>query len=135
MKQLKKDLQAVKRDLKKLAQNAEKMKKRLEKLEKAQAAKKSAAKSVKKVPAIDPVLARIMRDKVYPTDIILAHIIGNREGIDMVSLEKKTGFEYNRIKQIIQRLRIQGRIKSKRKKGLRGEAYGIGKSRTLYLKA
>jgi hypothetical protein len=34
-----------------------------------------------------------VRDKISPTDIVLAHIIGSRDGIDIKTLEKKTGFK------------------------------------------
>ena len=135
MKQLQKDLQGVTKELKKLAQKTDKIIKQLEKFEKSQRAKELKAKKVKKVTEIDPVLARIMRDKIYPTDIVLAHIIASRDGIDIKTLEKKTGLKYYPIRQIILRLRKQGKIKSKRKEGLRGAAYGLGKSRTLYFGA
>jgi hypothetical protein len=50
-------------------------------------------------------------------------------------LEKKTGFKYYSIKNIIHILRIQGKIKSKRKEGLRGPNYLSGGSRILYFEA
>ena len=83
MKQLKKDMEVVTKELKRLAQKTDKIIKQFERLEKAQAAKEAKAKKVKKVPEIDPILARIMRDKICPTDIVLAHIIGSRDGIDI----------------------------------------------------
>ena len=135
MNQLEKDLKAIGKDLKKLTQKTEKMIKQLEKPDKAQAAKEPRAKKVKKVTEIDPILARILRDKICATDIILAHIIGSRDGIDIKTLERKTGFKYNTINQIVFRLKKQGKIKSKRKEGLRGAAYGLGKSRTPYFEA
>jgi len=135
MKQLKKDIRAVTKELKRLAQKTEKIIKQFEKLEKAQAAKEPKAKKVRKITEIDPILARIMRDKICATDIVLAHIIGSRDGIDLATLEKKTGFKYYSIKNIIHMLRIQGKIKSKRKEGLRGAAYGLGMSRILYFEA
>jgi hypothetical protein len=135
MKQLKKDMKAVTKELKRLAQKTDKIIKQFERLEKAQAAKEPKTNKAKKVAEIDPILARIMRDKICPTDIVLAHIIGSRDGIDLATLEKKTGFKYYSIKNIIHRLRIQGKIESKRKEGLRGAAYGLGKSRTLYFEA
>ena len=135
MKQIKKDLLAVSKSIKQLTRKTEQMAKRLEKLEKAQAAKKKVAKKPRKVTEIDAVLARILRDKICSTDIILAHIIRNRDGIDMATLEKKTGLKNNTVMQIIQRLQTQGKIKSKRRKGLRGEAYKIGGHRSLYFEA
>jgi hypothetical protein len=135
MKQLKTDMNAVTKELKRLAQKTEKIIKQFERLEKAQAAKEPKAKKVKKVTEIDVVLARIMRDKICATDIILAHIIGSRDGIDIKTLERKTGFKYNTINQIVFRLKKQGKIKSKRKEGPRGAAHGLGKSRSLYFEA
>ena len=135
IKQLEKDLKTVTKELKRLAQKTEKIIKQFERLEKAQAAKEPKAKKVRKVTEIDPILARILRDKICATDIILAHIIGNRDGIDIRTLGKKTGFKYNTIDQIIHSLMKQGKIKSERKKGLRGAAYGLGMSRTLYFEA
>jgi len=98
-------------------------------------AKKPKAKKVRKVTEIDPILARMLRDKICATDIILAHIIGNRDGIDIRTLRKKTGFKYNTINQIVFRLKKQGKIKTERKEGPRGAAYGLGKSRPLYFEA
>ncbi len=135
MKQLKTDMNAVTKELKRLAQKTDKIIKQFEKLEKAQAAKEPNAKKVRKVTGIDPILARILRDKICATDIILAHIIGSGDGIDIKTLERKTGFKYNTINQIVFRLKKQGKIKSKRKEGLRGAAYGLGKSRTPYFEA
>ena len=135
MKQLKKDLQAVTKEHKKLVQKIDKIIKQLERLEKAQRTKDLKAKKVQEVREIDPILAHTIRRKIYPSDIVLAHIIGSKEGIDTATLEKKTGFKHYTIKNIIYMLRIQGKITSKRKEGLRGEAYGAGKSRTLYFEA
>ncbi len=135
MEQLKKDMKAVTKELKRLAQKTDKIIKQFEKLEKAQAAKEPKAKKVRKVTEIDVVLARILSDKICPTDIVLAHIIGSRDGIDLATLEKKTGFKYYSIKNIIHILRIQGKIKSKRKEGLRGPNYLSGGSRILYFEA
>ena len=135
MKQLEKDLQAVTKELTKLAQRTDKVLKQFEKFEKVLAAKEPKTKKAKEVTEIDPILARIIRNKIYPTDIVLAHIIGSRDGIDIKTLEKKTGFAYYTIRNIIHMLRVQGKIKSKRKEGLRGAAYGLGKTRTLYFEA
>jgi hypothetical protein len=135
MKQLQKDLAAVTKELKKLAQKTDKIIKQFEKFEESQAAKKPKAKKVKKVTEIDAVLARIMRQKIYPTDLVLAHIIGCRDGIDTKTLEEKIGLKYYTIRQIIFRLKKEGKITSKRKEGLRGVAYGPGKSRTVYFEA
>jgi hypothetical protein len=136
VKQLKTELQAVVRDLKKLSQKIDKMAKRVEKMEKPLKSKKTKAVKLGEVPGIDPaIVARAIRGKIYPSDIILAHIIANPDGIEMATLEKKTGWKYDTIRQILHKLRTQDKIKSKRKEGLRGKAYAAGKKRFLYFEA
>jgi hypothetical protein len=105
MKQLKKDLKTVAKDLKRLTQKADKMIKQLEKLDKAQAAKKPKAKAVKKV-----VVKK--RAKLSASGTVLATIKRSRKGVDKASLIKKTGFEDKKIRDIIYRLRKQGKINS-----------------------
>ncbi|GAI80193.1 unnamed protein product, partial [marine sediment metagenome] len=113
---MKKDLKAVTKELKRLAQKTEKIIKQFERLEKAQAAKESKAKKVRKVTEIDPILARIMRDKICATDIILAHIIGSRDAIEFIKstaggfkekVEKKgdTGAAQKIVTEIVQRFK------------------------------
>ena len=137
MKKLEDQLMAVVGDLKKLAQKVDKITKRVEKVEKTQKPKKTkAVVELSQLPGIDPaILARAIRGKIYPNDIVLGHIIANPDGIEMATLEKKTGWKYDTIKQIIYRLRTQGKITSKLKEGLRGKAYAAGKRRFLYFEA
>ena len=133
VKKLKSELLVVVRDLKRLSQKIDKITKRVEKIEKPQ---KTKTVELREVPGIDPaIVARAIRGKIYPSDIILAHIIANPDGIEMATLEKKTGWKYDTISQILHRLRTQGKIKSKRKEGLRGKAYAAGKKRFLYFEA
>ena len=133
VKQLKKELLVVVRDLRKISQKIDKITKRVEKIRQPQ---KTKTVELREVPGIDPaILARAIRGKIYPNDIILAHIIANPDGIEMATLEKKTGWKYDTISQILHRLRTQGKIKSKRKEGLRGKAYAAGKKRFLYFEA
>jgi hypothetical protein len=133
VKKLKSELLVVVRDLKRLSQKIDKITKRVEKIEKPQ---KRKTVELRKVPGIDPaILARAIRGKIYPSDIILAHIIANPDGIEMATLEKKTGWKYDTIRQILHKLRTQDKIKSKRKEGLRGKAYAAGKKRFLYFEA
>ncbi len=108
MDQLKKDLKAVAKDLKRLTQKTDKMIKRLERLEKAQAAKKPKAKAVRKTTAKKPT-------RVSASGTVLAIVKRSRKGIDTVTLEKKTGFKGRKIRDTIFRLRKQGKIKSERK--------------------
>ena len=106
MTQIKKDLKAVEKDLKKLAQKTEKMTKRLEKFEKkAQVAKKPKAKAAKKTVAKKPA-------RVSAGGTVLAIVKRSRKGVDSTGLEKKTGFKGRKIRDIIYRLKKQGKIKS-----------------------
>ena len=133
VKQLKKELLVVVRDLRKLSQKIDKITKRVEKTGQKQ---KTKTVELREVPGIDPgILARAIRGKIYPSDIVLGYIIANSDGIEMATLEKKTGLKYDTIKQIILKLRNQGKIKSKRKEGFRGKAYAAGKRRFLYFEA
>jgi hypothetical protein len=133
VKKLKSELLVVVRDLKRLSQKIDKITKRVEKIEKPQ---KTKTVELREVPGIDPaIVARAIRGKIYPSDIILAHIIENPDGIEMATLEKKTGWKYDTISQILHKLRTQDKIKSKPKEGLRGKAYAAGISRSLYFEA
>ena len=133
VKKLKSELLVVVRDLKRLSQKIDKITKRVEKIEKPQ---KTKTVELREVPGIDPaIVARAIRGKIYPSDIILAHIIANPDGIEMATLEKKKGWKYDTISQILHKLRTQDKIKSKPKEGLRGKAYAAGISRSLYFEA
>ena len=106
MNQLKKDLKAVGKDLKKLTQKTDRMIKRLEKLEKkAQVAKKPKAKAVKKAVARKPA-------KLSASGTVLAIVKRSRKGVDKATLIKKTGFKDSNIHSILYRLSKQGKIKS-----------------------
>ena len=104
MKQLKKDLEAVAKDLKKLTQKTDKMLKRLEKPEKPQAVKKPKAKKAGK-----PVATKVI--KVAAGGTVLAIIKRSRKGVDKATLIKKTGFEDKKVRDITYRLMKQGKIK------------------------
>ena len=121
MSQLKKDLKAVAKDLKRLTQKTDKMIKRLEKLEKkAQAAKKPKAKAVKKAPTKKPT-------RVSASETVLAIVKRSRKGIDTATLEKKTGLKDNHIRTILSRLKKQGKIKSE-PKGIYAKAWFLSKT-------
>ena len=130
MKKLQDQLMEVVRDLEKVARRIDRLTKRVEKI---QNPKRTKALKLSQIPKIDPaILARVIGEKICPTDIILGHIITNPDGIDINTLEKKTGFKDKQIKQIILSLRQEGKIKGKLKEGLRGKAYAAGMSRSLY---
>ena len=136
VKELKKELLVVVGDLKRLSQEIDKITKHVEKIEKPQKPKKTKTVEFKEILGIDPaILARVIGGKICPTDIILGHIITNPDGIDINTLEKKTGFEDKAIKQIILSLRQEGKIRSKPKEGLQGRKSVAGISRSLYFEA
>jgi len=87
LKKLKDELLAVGRDLTKLTQQIDKITKRVAKIEKTRKPRKTKAMGLSRIPGIDPaILARAIRGKIYPNDIILGHIIANPDGIDMGAL-------------------------------------------------
>lgn len=136
MKQQKKELLVVVRDLKRLSQKIDKITKRVEKIGKPQKTKKTKTVELNEFLEIDPaILARVIGGKICPTDIILGYIITNPNGIDINTLEKKTGFKDKPIKQIILSLRQEGEIRSKPKEGLQGRKSVAGISRSLYFEA
>ena len=108
MKQLKKDMKAVAKDLKRLTQRTDKMIRQLEKLDKAQAAKKPKAKAAKKAIAKKPT-------RVSASETVLAIIKRSRKGVDKATLIKKTGFKDSNIHTILYRLTKQRKIKKDRK--------------------
>ncbi len=120
MGQLKKDLMVVAKDLKKLTQKTGKMIKQLEKLEKVQAAKKPKAKAIKKAIAKKPT-------RLSASGTVLAIIKRSRKGIGTAALTKKTGLEGRKIRDIIYRLKKQGKIKRDRK-GLYVKAWFLSKT-------
>jgi hypothetical protein len=105
MKKLKRDLQSVLKSLRALTQKTDKMIKQLEKLDKAQAAKKPKAKAVKKAVAKKPT-------RLPASGTVLAIIKRSRKGIGAAALTKKTDLEGRKIRDIIYRLKKQGKIKS-----------------------
>ena len=108
MKTLKKDLQAVIKELKALAKKMEKTMKAVDSFEKAQAAAqrkfqaqaKPTTKAVtKKVPA------------VTATDQVVNIIKRSKKGVDAPTLMKKTGFEDKKVRNILMRASKLGKIK------------------------
>ena len=127
---LKKDLQAVKRDIKALEKKLEKLlkahvpmpkaKKVIKKkvVKKAKAVKKAPAKKakvVKKAPAKKaPAKKAVARKKALQataTDKILIIIKKSKKGVDVPTLKKKTGFDDKKVRNIIFRASKEGKIK------------------------
>jgi hypothetical protein len=122
MKALKRDVQSVIKNLKALTEKAEKMAKRLDAVENVKAPKKrvtksgSAATRKKTVKAKKPVkpakAAKTVKTAKTATDTILAIIKRQKKGIDTASLKKKTDFDTKTIRNVIFRLKKQGKIQS-----------------------
>jgi predicted nucleic acid-binding Zn-ribbon protein len=127
---LKKDLQAVKRDIKALEKKLEKLlkahvpmpkaKKVIKKkvVKKAKAVKKAPAKKakvVKKAPAKKAPAKKAVAIKkalqATATDKILIIIKRSKKGVDVPTLKKKTGFDDKKVRNIIFRASKEGKIK------------------------
>lgn len=122
MKELKKEMKVVLRDLKQLTKKTERMAAKLEKLEKASkakpAVKPTAKKTTKKAPAKKTVAKKApakKAKKMTASDTILNIIKKRKTPIDTVTLKKRTGFKDNNIRMIVYRLKKRGEIKSVRK--------------------
>ena len=109
MKNLKKEVQAVTKELKTLTRKTEAMAKKVAKLEKAQAAAKrkpkAKAKTAKKAPA------KKKATKLTATDQVVNIIKRSKKGVDVPTLIKKTGFEDKKIRNIVFKASKQGNIK------------------------
>jgi len=120
-------------NLEKAARRIDRVTKRLDKIQEPKGTK---AVELSQIAKIDPaMLARALSGKIFPSDIILGHIIANPDGIDINTLEKETGFKYRTILQIILTLRQEGKIISKPKEGIQGRKSVAGVSRSLYFEA
>jgi len=112
---LKKDLQAVNRDIKALAKNVEKMIAAIGKLEKPKVARKPKAKAVKAKP-VKKVIAKKPAAKkvtgVTAADAVMGIIKRYKKGVGTTALMKKTGFDQKKVFNIVYKLKKQGKIKS-----------------------
>jgi Skp family chaperone for outer membrane proteins len=121
MAKLKKDLQAVMRELKALTRKTQGLVKKLDKLEKAQAAgkrkTKTKAKTAKKAPAKKKVAAKkkpVAKKKAAPltaTDRVVNIIKRSRKGVDLPTLMKKTGLADKTVRNILFMSSRRGKIK------------------------
>ena len=114
MNQLKKDLEALSRDLKVLADKTERWLKMLEKYEKPKA-KPARAKAVKKVAAKKAAPKKAVPKKAKPAtaaDTVLAIINRYKKGVGTAALMEKTGYNQKKIANLVFKLRKQGKIKS-----------------------
>ena len=124
MKALKKELKSVVKSLKLLTKQTEKIAKALEKVQTPRPAKKRpTVKAVKKTvtkKAVKKTVAKKARKKASPkkaaaktaTDTVLSIIKRTKKGLNTAALEKKTGFDAIKVRNIIFRLKKQGKVKS-----------------------
>ncbi len=130
MKALKKDLEGLRKNLVSLTQQtekiamqpvikslraltlqAEKMAKRLDKLEKS-ISKGSDKAAPKKSAAAKKTPGKKAGKKVTDTYNVLSIIKKRKKGVDMATLREKTGYDRNKIQDIIYRLKKQGKIET-----------------------
>jgi len=110
---LKKDLQAVNKDLKALSKKVDKMIVAAGKLEKPKVVKKEKvvkAKPIKKIAAKKPVARKVA--KVTAADTVFGFIKRYRKGVVVSTLMKKTGFNKRKIYNNVKVLTKRGKIKS-----------------------
>ncbi len=125
MKALKKDLQSVVKSLKSLTKQTEKIAKALGKIETPRSAKKrpiakAGKKAVTKKAGKKTVTKKAIRKtsakkktSKTATDTVLSIIKRNKKGINTSTLEQKTNFDAIKVRNIIFRLKRQGKIQSK----------------------
>lgn len=120
MRQLRRSLEALSKNLKALSVRAEKMTKVIDKLEKAQAkagtGRKAVAKKVsaKKVAPGKVVVKKVSARKVNgpsATATILSIVNRSKKGVDTATLRKETGYNNRKIWDIVHRAYKEGKIK------------------------
>ena len=124
MKNLKKNLQAVNRELKALAKKVDRLAVAVGKLKKPKVAKKPKAKAVKRKPGKKTVAKKVVAKKraakkvaVKKTtktviDTVLGIIKRSKKGVSAAALMKKTGFSEKQIHNNVYKLKKQGKVKS-----------------------
>ena len=124
MKNLKKNLQAVNKELKALAKKVDRLAFAAGKLEKPKVAKKPKAKVVKRKPVRKTVakkvaakkraVKKVAAKKTTKTviDTVLAIIRRSKKGVNTAALMKKTGFNERQIHNNVYKLKKQGKVKS-----------------------
>lgn len=106
-KNLKKDLQAVNREIKALSKKVEKVIVAVDKLEKAKAVK---AKPVRKAAVKKPAAKKTAQ--LSAVDTALDFIKRSKKGVSTATLIEKTGFDQKKVYNIIYKLNKLGKIKS-----------------------
>jgi DNA replicative helicase MCM subunit Mcm2 (Cdc46/Mcm family) len=105
----KKDLMALKKDIRVIGKKVENLLKAFEKDVKAKVPKASKAKAIiaktaKKAPV------KKKATKVTATDQVLKLVNTSKKGVDIITIKKKTGFEDKKVRNIIFRANKEGKI-------------------------
>ena len=108
MKKLKKDLEAVLKNLNGLAQKVQKLQEKIDKDTKP--TRKPKTKAVEKVPG--KTVAVKKAKPVTAVDTVFNIIKRYKKGVGTVALMKKTGYNQKKIANLVFKLRKQGKIKS-----------------------
>jgi predicted metalloendopeptidase len=112
---LKRDLQAVKKDIKALEKKMEKLLNAYGKSPKPKTASKAKRKVVKpktkRAVTVKKATPRKKTAKATATEQILKIIKRSRKGVDVPTLKTKTGFEDKKVRNIIFRASKEGKIK------------------------
>ena len=119
MKNLKKKLQTLNKDLKALAKKVDKIIAAVGKLEKPKTTKKPNVKVVKRKPARKTVSKKVAVKKPAakkPTktaiDTVLGIINGYKRGVNTATHMKRTGFNEKKIRNNVNTLKKRGKVKS-----------------------
>jgi predicted Rossmann fold nucleotide-binding protein DprA/Smf involved in DNA uptake len=104
MKALKKDLQSVIKSLNVLTAKAERIAKQLDALEEVQTTQTRSVKA--------PKPSAKMKVPETATEVVLGIINRHKKGIDTATLKKKTDFDTKTIRNVIFRLKKQGKVQS-----------------------
>jgi len=112
---LKRDLQAVKKDIIALEKKLDKLLSAVAKPQKSKSSKKIKRKAVKakarRKMAIKKATPRKKARKMTATEQILSIVRRSRKGVDVPALKSKTGFEDKKVRNIIFRASKEGKIK------------------------
>ena len=108
---LKKDLQAVSKELNTLSKKIEKMIDAVDKLEKPKAAPVKPAKKV----AVKKPASKKSAGEVTAADTVLGVIKRSKKGIETAALMEKTGYNQKKVANIVFKLRKQRKIKNEGK--------------------
>ena len=109
MKKLKKDLEAVSKSLKALATKTERLVKAVDKLEKPQPAGKRKTRAKAKTTGKAP--EKKKSGAPTATEQVINIVNRSKEGVDVPTLIKKTGFEDKKIRNIVFKASKAGEIK------------------------